>query len=78
MPIFEYKCKSCGITFEKLVPRVTDELYLCPECNSKNTEKKLSAFGGILTGNSKLPCSSAPTCQSMGTPCCDSGKCPMR
>ena len=77
MPIFEYICKSCGKSFEKLVPRPTDELFPCPECNSENTGKKLSAFGGILTGSSKMSCPSAPACQSMGISGCGGGKCPM-
>jgi len=77
MPIFEYMCKSCGKNFEKLVPRPTDELYPCPDCCSKNTEKKLSAFGGILTGSSQMSCPSASACESMGRPGCGGGKCPM-
>jgi putative FmdB family regulatory protein len=77
MPIFEYLCKSCGGEFEKLVPRPTNELYPCPECGSEQTEKKLSAFGGILTDSSKVSCPSASACESTGTPCCGGGKCPM-
>jgi len=78
MPIYEYICKSCKKSFEKLVPRATDELYPCPECGSEQTEKKLSAFGGILTGNSEASCPSAPACQAMGAPPgCGGGKCPM-
>jgi putative FmdB family regulatory protein len=77
MPIFEYVCKSCGKAFEKLVPKSTEDLYPCPKCSSEHTEKKLSAFGGILTGNSSSACPSASACESMGSPCCGGGKCPM-
>ena len=77
MPIFEYMCKLCGESFEKIVPRAGDELCPCPKCGSEKTEKKLSVFGGILTNNSKVSCPSAPACQSMGAPGCGGGKCPM-
>ena len=76
MPIFEYLCKSCGKSFEKLVPKATDELYPCPECGSKQTEKKLSVFSPQMNPDQHR-CPSAPACESMGTPCCGSGKCPM-
>ena len=77
MPIFEYLCKSCGSSFEKLVSRASNDLYSCPKCNSEDTEKKLSAFGGIINGSSTSECSSASACQSMGVPGCGGGNCPM-
>ena len=40
MPIYEYKCQSCGHYFEVL-QRISEEpLSTCPECK-KNTLKKL-------------------------------------
>ena len=40
MPIYEYKCQSCGHYFEVL-QRISEEpLTACPECK-KNTLKKL-------------------------------------
>jgi putative FmdB family regulatory protein len=40
MPIYEYKCQSCGHYFEVL-QRISEEpLSACPECK-KNTLKKL-------------------------------------
>ena len=42
MPIYEYKCKKCGWTFEFLVREsVKPE---CPKCKSKRLEKLLSTF----------------------------------
>jgi len=36
MPVYEYRCKKCGHTFEKLVLRKQEEADLrCPKCNSK-------------------------------------------
>ena len=43
MPIFEYLCKDCGRTFERIVPRY-DSQTDCPHCNSEAIEKQLSVF----------------------------------
>lgn len=43
MPIFEYKCRSCGHCFEKLVRHgVTPD---CPACNAADPEQLLSLPG---------------------------------
>jgi putative FmdB family regulatory protein len=46
MPIFEYKCKKCGTTFEHLVVPTTVEVAACPECHAKgkNLEPMISLF----------------------------------
>ena len=33
MPLFEYKCPTCGNGFEELVKKYDDEVF-CPECGS--------------------------------------------
>jgi putative FmdB family regulatory protein len=43
MPIFEFKCGSCGNEFEKLI-RSSSSTPECPSCQSGNLEKKLSTF----------------------------------
>lgn len=43
MPIFEYICRDCGGSFEKIVPRHDSETE-CIHCNSENIEKQLSVF----------------------------------
>ncbi len=48
MPIFEYRCKECGATFEKLILGSLTTEVKCPECNSNNVTKLLSPFS---TGN---------------------------
>jgi putative FmdB family regulatory protein len=51
MPIYAYRCTSCG--FEKDVMRkVSDPLLtLCPECNTDNFAKQLTAPGFQLKGS---------------------------
>ena len=77
MPIFEYKCKDCGSLFEVLHKTVSGATEVsCPECNSLNNQKLISAFstlnssgssfeGGCPGGNCSLP--------SYGV--CNSGMC---
>lgn len=44
MPIYEFRCRSCGKTFEKLV-RTSDETKLrCPDCASGEVERLFSSF----------------------------------
>ena len=47
MPIFEYKCKSCGEDFEKLV--FGNKEVSCPKCSSKEVKKKFSVFSATGT-----------------------------
>ena len=43
MPIFEYKCKKCDHTFEKLVFKGDKEEMECPRCKSREVIKLMSA-----------------------------------
>ncbi|AID58004.1 zinc ribbon domain protein, CxxC_CxxC_SSSS superfamily [Geotalea daltonii FRC-32] len=47
MPIFEYHCQSCGNDFEKILKTSGEDSATCPECGSKRTRKKISAFSEI-------------------------------
>lgn len=66
MPIYEYKCKKCGNSFEQLVfPSDGDEKYPCPSCGDKDTDRLMSAFscgsgssGGGLGSSLSSSCSS--------------------
>jgi putative FmdB family regulatory protein len=41
VPIFEYRCQSCGHEFEKLVLKAGTSVN-CPACTSENLERLLS------------------------------------
>lgn len=51
MPIYDYRCTSCG--FEKEVMRkISDEqLTTCPECGKETFAKQVSAAGFQLKGS---------------------------
>ena len=63
MPIFEYRCKDCGFTFEKIVFGSSDFEIECPECHSENVTKLFSPFS--TTGNTKS--SAVTSCGSTGS-----------
>ncbi len=50
MPIYEYRCSSCGFQKEYL-QKVSDPLLsVCPECNKATFGKMLTAAGFQLKG----------------------------
>lgn len=52
MPIYEFKCKKCGNTFESLCFRSTGEdKSPCPSCGSEESEKLLSIFSSVASGS---------------------------
>ena len=62
MPIYEYRCKSCGEVFEQLVlGGGLDDNLSCPKCGSKDIEKAMSAFSsaGGSRSESSVGCSSS-------------------
>jgi len=69
MPIYEFDCQDCGDSFESLVMSFTKiDGVICPECESKNIQKKISNFAvkGSL-GSSLSLNTSAASCAPGGT-----------
>jgi putative FmdB family regulatory protein len=83
MPIYEYRCASCGFQKEHLQKLGDAPLSVCPECGQSAYEKQLSAAGFQLKGSGwyatdfknppKKP-ASPPPCQGGSGPC-PSGAC---
>ncbi len=45
MPLYEYRCRTCGRTFEMLRRmQDADRDLQCPECRSEEVERLLSTF----------------------------------
>jgi len=63
MPIFEYRCGSCGKGFEALQARADEASPPCPHCGAQATERQLSTFAVVAqrTERAKGPCGS-PDC----------------
>ena len=47
MPIYIYRCESCGVQFERHQSFTDEPLKRCPEC-SKNTLRKVLTPAGIV------------------------------
>ena len=61
MPIYEFRCKSCGQKFEELVfSSLFDPANIyCPACGKNDSEKLMSAFsasGGDNIGAGSSSC----------------------
>ena len=54
MPMYEYRCRDCGATFDELVPsaQVSDSEIACPYCGEHAAEKLMSAFASSGSGSS--------------------------
>jgi len=50
MPIYEYRCESCGHDMEVLQKMSDEPLTVCPECGKPALKKLISAGGFILKG----------------------------
>jgi len=52
MPLYEYKCSSCGKSFEELVSFSEADLTpTCPNCGEDNTQKKISAAASFSSSS---------------------------
>ncbi len=50
MPIYEYRCRSCGAETEKLQRLGAADLTECPACRKPGLERTVSAAGFRLKG----------------------------
>jgi putative FmdB family regulatory protein len=53
MPIYAYKCPSCGKEFEKLVSLSRrDEGVECPDCGQAEVRRSVASFAAAIGGSS--------------------------
>lgn len=48
MPTYEYTCTACRHDFERFESITAKPNKLCPNCNKKKAERRISAGGGFL------------------------------
>lgn len=70
MPIYEYKCGSCGQWEEKLEPMGAGGEHACPSCGCASGMKRQLSTATLAFAGAKEP---AP---AMGGSCCSGGGCP--
>ncbi|MDP1687633.1 FmdB family zinc ribbon protein [Hydrogenophaga sp.] len=51
MPIYDYKCESCGHAKDVLQKMSDDPLTVCPACGQSSFKKQLTAAGFQLKGS---------------------------
>jgi putative FmdB family regulatory protein len=74
MPIFEYRCRKCGVEFETLVKQ-RDEKVKCAECGSEELERKLTTFSASVKSSSS-GCAKREVCPAAAGGCgCASSCC---
>jgi putative FmdB family regulatory protein len=74
MPVYEYRCVSCGTTYDVFHRgREAAEDIVCPSCQSTQYKKLMSA-PAVAT---KQSAPAAPSCDSGGGGCCGGGMCGM-
>jgi putative FmdB family regulatory protein len=67
MPIYEYKCDSCGNKFEKLVRRSEEtEGLACPTCGERHLSQEFSTFAAHAQGASEAPMCPGGMCRNPG------------
>ena len=80
MPLYEYHCEPCDLTFECLIRTAGDEAH-CPRCSSADVAKQLSVPAMAQTSGARaggLPISagaSGAPAFGCGRPQCGSGVC---
>jgi putative FmdB family regulatory protein len=50
MPIYAYRCRSCGVHFERYQTFTDVALRLCPECRKKTLKRIVSLVGIVFRG----------------------------
>ena len=73
MPIFEYRCESCGHKFEAIL--FGEQKPECPKCHTEKLEKQLSTFAVNAKGGSSpspsMGCGQSNCCRMNGGGCGD-------
>jgi putative FmdB family regulatory protein len=51
MPIYTYRCESCGVQFERQQKFSDQPLTWCPECSKKSLRKVYTPVGIVFKGS---------------------------
>ena len=51
MPIYAYRCESCGVQFERHQSFNDPELKRCPECNKNTLHRVIGPVGVVFKGS---------------------------
>jgi putative FmdB family regulatory protein len=51
MPVYSYRCESCGISFDRYQKFSDQPLTRCPECGKKTLRKVYTPVGIVFKGS---------------------------
>ncbi len=51
MPVYTYRCESCGVRFEREQSFRDAPLTTCPECRKKSLKKVIGPVGIVFKGS---------------------------
>lgn len=51
MPVYSYRCESCGVQFERHQSFSDSPLKRCPECNKNSLRKVIGPVGVVFKGS---------------------------
>lgn len=80
MPIYEYRCADCAVSFEALV-RSAHDAAECPHCHGHKLSREMSTFAARSSngnGNGGSEAAQAIAASGLGRPsggCCGAGGC---
>ena len=60
MPIYEYRCDTCGERFEKLIRSYQADAPACPSCGAARVTMQLSTFATHSSGSNPRAASEMP------------------
>ncbi|MFZ5631572.1 MAG: FmdB family zinc ribbon protein [Bacillota bacterium] len=73
MPIYEFKCQSCGRRFEKLCSLgETGENFSCPQCGTTGPRRVMSGFAAKSSGKDDFSGSGSSGCGGCTSTSCGS------
>lgn len=84
MPIYEYRCTTCGAQKDHIQKMGAAALTTCPACGADSYVKQISAAGFQLKGsgwyatdfkNGSAPAAAKPAAESAAAPACSTGGC---
>ena len=79
MPIYAYKCESCGHSMDALQKISDAPLSVCPACGQSTLHKQVTAAGFQLKGSGWYATDfkgGAPKKEEAPAPACGAGGCP--
>jgi putative FmdB family regulatory protein len=72
MPIYAYRCESCGVHFERYQSFTDAPLKRCPECNKNTLRKVIGPVGVVFKGSGFYSTDNRST-SGLSTPKLDEG-----